>query len=47
MAVKLLEKGVKSKSFPVLIVAQLFITIIALSIVNKIAVDVWRSLRGH
>jgi hypothetical protein len=47
MAVELLEKKVNNKSFPVLIIAQLFITVVALSVVNEIAVDVWRSLRGH
>jgi hypothetical protein len=47
MAVELLEEKVKNKSFPVLIIAQLFITLFALSLVNEIAVDVWRSLRGH
>jgi hypothetical protein len=47
MAVELLEENVKNKSFPVLIIAQLFITVFALSVVNEIAVDVWRSLRGH
>lgn len=47
MAIELLEEKVKNKSFPVLVIVQLFITIIALFIVNEIAVDVWRSLRGH
>jgi ABC-type uncharacterized transport system permease subunit len=47
MAVELLEEKVKSKFFPVLIIVQLFITVFALSVVNEIAVDVWRSLRGH
>jgi hypothetical protein len=47
MAVELLEEKVKNKSFPVLIIVQLFITVFALSVVNEIAVDVWRSLRGH
>jgi len=47
VAVELLEEKVKSKSFPILIVAQLFITVIVLSVVNEIAVDVWCSLRGH
>jgi len=47
MAVELLEERVKNKSFPVLIIAQLFITVFALYVVNEITVDVWRSLRGH
>ena len=47
MAVELLEEKVKNKSFPALIIAQLFITVFALSVVNEIAVDVWHSLKGH